>query len=112
MRRAVLSAVPLIVVASLALVGCTTDVDQTPAEPTEEAAVVDPGTDPAMVALCDQMVADAMTVEEATALAEANGYIARVGSIDGEPQAVTMDYRLDRFTFDVVDGAVTACQYG
>lgn len=112
MRKVVLWAIPLVAVASLALVGCTTDGGQPPAEPTEEAAVVDPGTDPAMVALCDQMVADAMTVDDATALAEANGYTARVGSIDGEPQAVTMDYRLDRFTFDVVDGVVTACQYG
>jgi len=112
MRKSGLPIISLVLVGGLTLVGCTTAEDATPAEPTEEAAVVDPGTDPAMVALCDQMVADAMTVEDATALAESNGYIARVGTIDGEPQAVTMDYRLDRFTFDVVDGVVTACQYG
>ncbi len=35
-----------------------------------------------------------------------------VGSIDGEPQAVTMDFREDRFTFDVVSGKVTGCSYG
>ena len=74
--------------------------------------MVEAGSDPAMLALCDQMVADGLTVDEATALAEQNGYIARVGTIDGEPQAVTMDYRIDRFTFDVADGVVIACQYG
>ncbi len=69
------------------------------------------GTD-AMRALCDQMVADAMTPDDATALAESNGFIARVGTIDGEPQALTMDYREDRFTFDVESDAVVACTYG
>jgi hypothetical protein len=53
-----------------------------------------------------------MSPEEATALAEDNGYIARVGTIDGQPQAVTMDFREDRFTFDVSEGAVIACTYG
>lgn len=67
---------------------------------------------PDMLALCDQMVADGLTPEEATALAEENGFIARVGTIDGQPQAVTMDYREDRFTFDVADGAVIGCTYG
>lgn len=112
MRTSARPFISFVLVGGLALAGCAAAEDSTPAQPTEEAAVADPGTDPAMLALCDQMVADAMTVEDATALAEANGYVARVGSIDGEPQAVTMDYRLDRFTFDVVDGVVTACQYG
>ena len=70
------------------------------------------GADAAMVALCDEMVAQGLSPEEADALAVDNGYVTRVGSIDGAPQAVTMDYRMDRFTFDVVDGVVTACQYG
>ncbi len=69
------------------------------------------GTDE-MRALCDQMVADAMTTEDATALAESNGFVARVGTIDGEPQAVTMDYREDRFTFDVESDVVVGCTYG
>ncbi len=70
------------------------------------------GTDTAMVSLCEQMVADGLSAEEATALAEAEGYTARIGSIDGEPQPTTRDYRPDRFTFEVVDGAVVSCQYG
>ncbi len=65
-----------------------------------------------MQALCDQMVGDGLSPEDATATAEENGYVARVGTIDGQPQAVTMDYREDRFTFDVENGVVVGCTYG
>jgi hypothetical protein len=65
-----------------------------------------------MVGMCRQMVSGGMTFDQAKAFAESNGYLARVGSIDGEPQAVTADYRPDRFTVDIVSDAVTACQYG
>lgn len=99
--------------------GSGADSSETPASdspasgsPATDSPAMEAGNDPAMLALCEQMVADAMTPEDATALAEQNGYVARVGSVDGEPRAVTMDYRLDRFTFDVVDGVVVACQYG
>jgi hypothetical protein len=79
----------------------------------DDATVSPPdGADAAMVALCDEMVAQGLSPEEADALAVENGYVTRVGSVDGEGMAVTMDYREDRFTFDVVDGVVTACQYG
>jgi hypothetical protein len=67
---------------------------------------------PEMKALCDDMVADGLSVDDATALAEDNGYVARVGSIDGEGQALTMDLREDRFTFEVEGGAVVGCTYG
>ena len=66
----------------------------------------------AMRTLCDQMIADGLSPEAASALAETNGFSARVGTIDGEPQALTMDYREDRFTFEVQGGVVTACTYG
>ena len=65
-----------------------------------------------MVAMCRQMVSGRMSFEQASAFAQSNGYAARVGSIDGVPQAVTMDYRPDRFTVDLVANAVTACTYG
>jgi hypothetical protein len=65
-----------------------------------------------MVGMCRQMVDRRMTFEQARAFAESNGYTARVGSIDGEPQAVTADYRPDRFTVSTVSGAVTSCTYG
>ena len=77
-----------------------------------EEAVVAGDSDTAMVALCDEMVSTSMSPDEATALAEAEGYTARVGSIDGQLQPTTRDFRPDRFTFEVVDGAVVSCQYG
>ncbi len=67
---------------------------------------------PEMAALCKQMVDQKLSPEDATALAETNGYVARVGTIDGEGQAVTMDLRDDRFTFDVEGGVVVGCTYG
>ncbi len=65
-----------------------------------------------MVAMCEQMVRNRMTLARAQAFAQANGYIARVGSIDGTPQAVTSDFRPDRFTVALVSNAVTSCTYG
>lgn len=65
-----------------------------------------------MVGMCRQMVDQGMTFEQASAFAQSNGYSARVGSIDGQPQAVTADYRPDRFTVATVSGAVTSCTYG
>lgn len=102
----------MLIGAGAGLSACSSqDAAQDPAS-SEPPAAVNPDIAPAMLELCDQMVAEAMTVDDATSLAESNGYIARVGSVDGEPQAVTMDYRIDRFTFEVVDGVVTSCQYG
>ena len=78
----------------------------------EEAQEVPDGADAAMVALCSEMVDQGLTPEEADALAMENGYVTRVGSVDGEPMAGTTDYRTDRFTFEVESGAVVACTYG
>jgi hypothetical protein len=65
-----------------------------------------------MVAMCGQMVDGAMTYEQAAAFAASNGYSIRVGTIDGEPQMVTMDFRWDRFTVSLVKNLVTSCTYG
>lgn len=65
-----------------------------------------------MVGICRQMVDQRMTFEQANAFAVSNGYTARIGSIDGQPQAVTADFRPDRFTVSTVAGAVTSCTYG
>jgi hypothetical protein len=65
-----------------------------------------------MVAMCRQMVDGGMTADQAAAFAASNGYSSRVGSVDGVPQAVTADYRPDRFTVSLVGGAVTSCSYG
>ena len=65
-----------------------------------------------MIGMCGQMVSQAMTAEQAQGYAEALGYTLRVGSIDGQPQPGTADYRPERFTVSTVGGAVTACTYG
>lgn len=65
-----------------------------------------------MVGMCRQMVAGGMTAPEADAFAGQSGYLTRVGSIDGQAQAVTADYRPDRFTLATVQGTVVSCTYG
>ena len=65
-----------------------------------------------MVGMCRQMVTGAMTPAQASAFAQSNGYITRVGTIDGQPQAVTADYRPDRFSLELTGGVVTGCTYG
>lgn len=65
-----------------------------------------------LTALCAQIVEQALPLEAAEALADSSGYTTRVGSIDGEEQAVTMDYREDRMTFATQDGIVTECTVG
>ncbi len=65
-----------------------------------------------MIGMCRQMVTAPMSAVQAEQFAVSNGYSLRVGSIDGQPQAVTADYRPDRFTVSVTADAVTACTYG
>ena len=95
-----------------ALSGCSSadEAASAPASAVESASEAAVNAD--MVTLCEQMVADGLSPEDATALAESNGFVALVGTIDGEPQAVTMDFREDRFTFEVADGVVVGCTYG
>lgn len=66
-----------------------------------------------MRAMCQQMIDGKMTLEQAQAFADSNGYgSVRAATIDGQPQALTMDYRWDRFNVDLTKGAVTGCTYG
>jgi len=53
-----------------------------------------------------------MPTAEAGEYTESAGYQWRVGSYDGVPQAVTMDYNIDRLTFNVNDGIVTDATWG
>lgn len=53
-----------------------------------------------------------MDTEEAQAATEEAGYTYRVVSIDGEPQAVTLDYRLDRINVALEDDVVTEVTIG
>ena len=109
--RTALGLLAVALVGGIALTGCSSD-SASESMPSEEATMVEAGSDPAMLALCDQMVADGLTVEEATALAEENGYIARVGTIDGEPQAATADARDDRMNLEVEGDVVVGCTVG
>lgn len=111
-RRTVIGGVLGAALAVSALSGCSSsdDAATAPASAVEMASEAAVNAD--MVTLCEQMVADGLSPEDATALAESNGFVARVGTIDGEPQAVTMDFREDRFTFEVADGVVVGCTYG
>ena len=65
-----------------------------------------------MIGMCRQMVEGRMSPAQADAFATAYGYTTRVGSVDGGGQAVTADYRPDRFTLSTVADAVTSCTYG
>lgn len=58
------------------------------------------------------MVTDELTFADADKLAQANGYTARLASINGKPQALTMDFRFDRMNLSTVINAVTECTYG
>ena len=117
-NRTVAMSAALALVATGLLAACSSTDDATSVEASAIAAAssvaaeVGAAGNADMEALCAEMVADGLSPEEATALAESNGYVARVGTIDGEPQAVTMDLREDRFTFEVQGGAVIACTYG
>jgi hypothetical protein len=73
-------------------------------------APLDPKTE--MTNLCTQMITEALPVEAAQALAEASGYVVRMGTVDGEAQAQTKDIQEDRFTLDVTGGIVTGCTVG
>ena len=113
-RSSAAAAMSGLLACGLALTGCgsaSSDASTTSTVPASSTGAEMAGT-AAMRALCDQMVGDALTADAATTLAEASSYAARVGTIDGVPQAVTMDYREDRFTFEVTGGVVTGCTYG
>ena len=53
-----------------------------------------------------------MPVEAAQALAKARGYVVRIGTLEGEQQALTKDIKANRFTLDITGGVVTGCTVG
>ena len=73
---------------------------------------VNPDITPEQVAFVDDLLAEPLPQDEATTRIEEAGYAWRLGTIDGEPQAVTMDYRIDRLTLTVDDGLVTDATWG
>lgn len=62
--------------------------------------------------MCKEITGMAMTQAAAEAYAQQNGYTTRIGTVDGVPQAVTMDYRPDRLTLSTQGGVVVGCLGG
>ena len=63
-------------------------------------------------AVCRQMIAQHLGPVKAARYARDRGYTTRIGTVDGVPRAVTMDYREDRLTLTITKGRVTACVVG
>lgn len=97
------------------LTGCAGTEDSTPmSSPTTDQTEqeVNPDITPEQIAFVDDLLATPLPQDEATARIEEAGYIWRLGTIDGEPQAVTMDYRIDRLTLTTQDGLVIDATWG
>ena len=97
------------------LAGCSSAEDSTPmsspdSEQTEQE--MNPDITPEQTAFVDELLATPLPQDEATARIEEAGYTWRLGTIDGEPQAVTMDYRIDRLTLTTQDGLVIDATWG
>jgi hypothetical protein len=94
--------------------GCTSasDADGGMTTPTESESEVIMDVTDEQVAFVEDLLATPLPQEEATARIEEAGYVWRLGTIDGEPQAVTMDYRTDRLTLTTQDGLVIDATWG
>ena len=53
-----------------------------------------------------------LTEDEATKVAESNGWIVRISSRDGEEFQLTMDYLANRVNLAIADGKVTGVSVG
>lgn len=116
MRRQTLSTIAVAGLLSISvLAGCSENDDAAPTpEPTSEQTEqeVNPDITPEQTAFVNELLATPLPQDEATARIEEAGYIWRLGTIDGEPQAVTMDYRIDRLTLTTQDGLVIDATWG
>ena len=109
-RRGIAVFAVIACVAAIGVSGCSSDstgtqISESSGEPTE--AVDDPREEFRL-----SLIGGDLSVEKAGSEVEKAGYAWRIGEIDGEPQAVTMDYREDRLTFTVEGGMVTDASWG
>jgi ABC-type transport system substrate-binding protein len=74
-------------------------------------ASADPAT-AAADAACTQILEGKLTQADAEELAKKAGLASRIGSVDGKPNALTMDYNPQRVTFTIEGGTVTECTVG
>ncbi len=110
-----------IVLGAAALAGCSSGTDDssaanvpTPSKESSQSAEeeTDMNITPEQVTFLEELIAEPTPQDEATTAIEEAGYVWRLGTIDGEPQAVTMDYRTDRLTLTVDNGLVTDGSWG
>lgn len=102
---------------AILLTGCNSTSDSvtespSPMQSETEASDVNTDITPEQNAFVSDLLATPLPQDEATARIEEAGYVWRLGTIDGEPQAVTMDYRLDRLTLTTQDGLVIDATWG
>lgn len=93
----------------------TVAVTVTPQLASDPAGAIGGSADPATAAAqaaCDQIVEGKLTQADAEALVATAGLESRIGSVDGEPNALTMDYNPSRVTLTLESGVVTACIVG
>lgn len=67
---------------------------------------------PKVQILCDTLVADGATTEQARAAAENQGYVFRVIKEDGESFPATMDSNPGRLNVEIEGGIITVCSPG
>ena len=123
--RTGICAAGLITTVALGVSGCGTSMSGSPAQGTatgsdaSDSATSAPSIDAAeptitedQMAFVDELLADPLSLEEATAAIEAAGYTWRIGEIDGEGQSLTTDYVTDRLTLFVQEGTVVRAVWG
>ncbi|MGA0209778.1 MAG: hypothetical protein ACO3YU_05920 [Candidatus Nanopelagicales bacterium] len=103
--------VGVVIAATVAACGSANDATL-PSEPTGVEQPVNPDITPEQSAFVADLLAMPLPEDEAAARIEEAGYTWRLGTIDGEPQAVTMDYRIDRLTLTTQDGLVIDATWG
>lgn len=110
-RRSTSALAALLLGLSLPLAACTSVGSQAPVS--EAPLTGTPvSTEEDAAGLCASIVEQALPLDVAQLLAEDAGYTTRVGSIDGESQALTTDFLENRLTFDTQDTIVIACIQG
>ena len=101
----------LLALAAFALSACSQQQEAGP-QPSQSEEAVNPDITPEQTTFVRELLAEPLPQDEATARIEEAGYTWRLGTIDGEPQAVTMDYRTDRLTLTTDNGLVTDATWG
>ncbi len=115
MNKILFRLVALLFVATVGVVGCSnSDTSESgevaPSETITETENPDISTE--QVEFQQDLISAGLPLEDAGALIEVNGYNWRVGSVDGESQMVTMDYRVDRLTLSTQDNIVVDATWG